>query len=263
MLARRLAAVAGVVAAWMACGWVFRLDANTYLLLGIPITFAFQRFVARQGIVRLWVFDAEPVRPKLRSWAWAGSILLVVPLASFAVQVRSGAPLAETTWSLVSAVGLVIAMALASAGRIGTRNGWKLALVAAFVTICFFLLRTTHGAVHGVLMIALESVMYFGVMFLLEEVAFRGAFDAYVCRPATKGGEQLGSAMAISFLWGVWHFPIAFATPADGLSAQGLVIVAFQVGLGCLLSFSARRGGSLMAPAAAHALIDAVRNALG
>jgi hypothetical protein len=263
MLARRLAIVAAVVAAWMACGWVFRLDANTYLLLGIPITLVFQRFVARAGIVRLWVFDAEPVRPRLRSWAWAGSILLVIPLTTFAVQVRSGAPLAEATWSLVSTAGLVIAMALVSAGRTGSRSGWQLALVATFVMVCFYLLRTTHDAVHGVLMIALETVMYFGVMFLLEEVTFRGAFDPFVSRNARGGGEQLGSAMAISLLWGLWHFPIAFATPSDGFSSQGLVIVAFQVGLGTLLSFSARRGGSLMAPAAAHAVIDAVRNALG
>ena len=263
MIARRLAIVAAVVAAWMACGWAFRLDAHAYLLLGIPITLAFQRFVARRGVVRLWTFDDEPVRPRLRSWAWGGSILLVIPLGFLAILLRSGASLGESTWALASAVGLVIAMALASAGRIGSRRGWQTALVAAFVGVCVFLLRATHGAAHGMLWLAMEAVMFFGVMFLLEEVAFRGAFDRFVARDAAGNRAQIGTAFAISILWGVWHFPVVFATPADSLSWLGFEIVMFQIAVGVLLSFAARMGGSLMPPAAAHALMDAVRDTLG
>ncbi len=266
-LARRIGIVALTVLAWMGCGWALALDANAYLLLGIPITFAFQRFVARAPASRLWVFDAElPLRPRLRSWAWAGVPALMLPAFSTAYSAASGAPIAISLWFLASAVGLVIAMALGSAGRIGTRAGWQIAalavVVGCLVFVATFLATPSHGPGHGVVAFLSDAVMYFGVMFLVEEVAFRGAFDPFVARLATGTRAQWVSAAAISFLWGLWHFPIVFATPMDAISWTGAQVLIFHTCVGCVLSFSARAAGSLMPTAAAHAIIDAVRNAL-
>src|SRR5262245_22320876 len=42
---------------WMALGWVLHLDANSYLLLGVPLTALFQRAIAGRSIRALWVRD--------------------------------------------------------------------------------------------------------------------------------------------------------------------------------------------------------------
>ncbi len=39
----------------MAIGWIFRLDPNSYLLVGIPLLLVFQLFVARRSLVELWL----------------------------------------------------------------------------------------------------------------------------------------------------------------------------------------------------------------
>jgi membrane protease YdiL (CAAX protease family) len=69
--------------------------------------------------------------------------------------------------------------------------------------------------------------------------------------------------VTVSFLWGIWHFPIAFKAPSDCLSLQGLQVVLYHTVVGCLLSFTARAAGNLMPSAFAHAIIDSVRNVLG
>jgi hypothetical protein len=50
------------VVIWMAAGWAFRLDANCYLLVGVPLVALFQFFVRRQPLQRLWVRDADSFR---------------------------------------------------------------------------------------------------------------------------------------------------------------------------------------------------------
>jgi hypothetical protein len=57
----RYIAVVLFVAAWMACGWLLRLDPNTYLVLGIPLTILFQWLVRRRPIQALWVREAPPL----------------------------------------------------------------------------------------------------------------------------------------------------------------------------------------------------------
>src|ERR1017187_4676566 len=46
------------VAVWMIIGWVFHLDVNSYLLVGVPLVVAFQIFVRKKSLVALWVRDA-------------------------------------------------------------------------------------------------------------------------------------------------------------------------------------------------------------
>ena len=61
---RRLArAVVGtlVIGGYMAVGLAFRLSAEAYLLVGIPITVAFQGLVVRQPLRALWLRGTPPM----------------------------------------------------------------------------------------------------------------------------------------------------------------------------------------------------------
>ena len=44
-VARKYIEVLAFVALWMALGWIFHLDTNSYLLIGVPLVVLFQRFV--------------------------------------------------------------------------------------------------------------------------------------------------------------------------------------------------------------------------
>src|SRR5260370_36312211 len=46
----------------MALGWLLHLGPNPYLLLGVPITLAFQLLIRRQPLLALWVREAPPFR---------------------------------------------------------------------------------------------------------------------------------------------------------------------------------------------------------
>ena len=50
------------VALWMALGWIFHLDTNSYLLIWVPLVVLFQRFVRQRPLRQLWVRDAAAFR---------------------------------------------------------------------------------------------------------------------------------------------------------------------------------------------------------
>jgi len=60
--ARRYIEVLAFVALWMALGWIFYLDTNSYLLIGVPLVVLFQRFVRQRPLRQLWVRDAAAFR---------------------------------------------------------------------------------------------------------------------------------------------------------------------------------------------------------
>ena len=59
---QRLIEVTLAVGLWMALGIVLHLSVFTYLLLGLPLTAAFQLGVRRQPLRALWVREAPPFR---------------------------------------------------------------------------------------------------------------------------------------------------------------------------------------------------------
>jgi hypothetical protein len=61
-VARRYIEVLVFVALWMALSWIFHLDANAYLLIGVPLVVLFQRFVRQRPLRQLWVGDAAVFR---------------------------------------------------------------------------------------------------------------------------------------------------------------------------------------------------------
>ena len=100
------------------------------------------------------------------------------------------------------------------------------------------------------------TALYLPATFLMEEVAFRGAIDAHVHHDRDARGWL--SAVFVSALWGLWHLPVSSGLPLPVLVAE---LVVVHIGMGAWLSFAWRRTRNLAAPALAHAVNDAVRNA--
>ena len=109
-----------------------------------------------------------------------------------------------------------------------------------------------------------QFLLYFAFTFVLEEVAFRGALDSHLYHSPNdrrqRGGSACLSAIFVSPLWGIWHLP---ALPAGNMAAfadavPALIMIHTLVGVP--LSFCWRASGSLVLPAAAHALLDSYRN---
>jgi membrane protease YdiL (CAAX protease family) len=115
-------------------------------------------------------------------------------------------------------------------------------------------------------------LLYIPALFLMEEVAFRGAIDSHVYHPGESQGVEsstiyaIVSAIMVSVLWGLWHVPI-IPLPPEFAHASVIVHVALvaplEVIVGPFLSLFWRRSGNLMVPGFAHATMDSVRNALG
>jgi hypothetical protein len=242
----------------MALGWTLGRDPYVYLMIGIPITLAFQLFVARKPVWTLWRFARDEPAQR-RPWGWALAVLVLLPLASLMV---ADVPILPRVWAVLSGVGLLIAAWTAARHRTPPQ-AWLLALAAVASGSLFFVMMASRTGWHGYpLSFLAKVVMYFGVCFLLEEVTFRGAFDPYLANGALRGKMAWGTALFVSALWGVWHFPIAFASAPDCFSIAGAQVVVFQLAVGVVLSFTARTAGSLIPSALAHAVLDAVRDAL-
>lgn len=103
-------------------------------------------------------------------------------------------------------------------------------------------------------------LLYVPIVFVFEEVFFRGVLDTFVYRPEDgRGAAWWGSAAFVSLLWGTWHLPI-YWDPYGLKALPGLWI--FQVAVGVPLSIWWRKSGNLVVTGTTHALIDSVRNAL-
>ena len=260
-LFRRLAEVTAFVAVWMALGLAFRLDGNGYLLVGIPLTLAFQVLVRRAPIRALWLRDAPPFRLGAAGILIAAA-LLVVPGYLLVVTARQDAPRVVLAVLLAAMCGALAAAYAIRAFRSST--WWALALCLATAgVIAVVLMRLgaagppARHAPAAMLAIGVRSfLLYLPIVFVLEEVTFRGALDAHVHRAGESGGVL--SALAVSVLWGLWHYPIA---PAGSLAVTIGQLLLLHVPIGFFLSFYWRRSGNLAVPGATHAFMDSVRNA--
>jgi membrane protease YdiL (CAAX protease family) len=114
--------------------------------------------------------------------------------------------------------------------------------------------RTVHFDMLGGLR---WLALYFPACFALEEVAFRGAVDAHLSPDARWNAS---SAFLSSALWGAWHLPIQVGRGSVVAALIALLVVHLPVGM--LLAMGWRRSGNLVPSALAHAVIDAVRNAM-
>jgi hypothetical protein len=258
--ALRFAVGTATVALWVAIGWGARLDANAFLLVGVPLTVGFQLLVARRPLHALWVRDATTFRLDRAAAAIAVTLAVVPAIALVRLLGASGFDAVRVGWYLCALVG---AVAAGFAFRALDRASWR-ALVACLVVAggvgILIMVATWRArgapAPAGVARGLWWLLLYLPVTFVLEEVFFRGALDAWVHRPGE--GHGVASALAVSVLWALWHLPLV--PRVDPASIVGILVV--HVAIGVPLSLWWRRGGNLAGPALAHAAIDAVRNAL-
>jgi hypothetical protein len=257
---RRLVIVA-FVSLWMALGWLLRLDANAYLLLGVPLTAGFQILVARRPIRALWVRDAPRLRVD-RTWLLTTGALAALPLYELSQSYRAG--WVVTGWFICAVLGAPAAAYAIQNWDRRTSLAVPVALgMFVFVSALMAFMVVGRGGVtvrgwSAIVQAARWTLLYLPVCFMLEEVAFRGALDSYLWRPGEK--RALHSTAELSFLWGLWHLPIV---PVEGsLFFFALLVGCWHMLPGIPLSLSWRTGSNLLVPAAAHAALDGVRNTL-
>ena len=258
----RTAIVTLLVSGYVGLGFWFRLGAEAYLLLGIPITVAFQAFVARQPIRSLWLREPAPLALSRR--LILTFVILAIAPAVVVVRGLEARNFALTAWGAAAMVG---ALGAVYAGRAMDREAVRSTLTATALgaaTMAAIMLgyRLVSGGLDGHALAAAETTAvsfatYVPVVFVMEEVLFRGAIDTYL-HDATDRRDP-SSALIGSALWGLWHLPVMSVSLGIWTVAY-LVIVHVLIGLP--LTASWRRTGNLAAPGIAHAAIDAVRNGI-
>ena len=273
---QRCVQVVALVGIWMAIGWLFHLDADSYLVVGVPLVVAFQLFVRKKPLVTLWIRDAE--RFRLNVWGIVlGFALAVLPAVELIQTFRQADWPSYTPEILWYACCIIGAFGAAFGFSHFTRQTWKelgfcagTAGAIGCLTMSFgFLTRLAVKSMHHTpvtftwanALTGLQSfVLYVPVCFVLEEVVFRGAIDSHVFRPGDKG--QWWTAFFVSTLWGWWHLPIAGSKGIMQLMTLIVLLPCIHIAIGVFLSLSWRRSGNLAVPATVHAFIDAVRNML-
>ncbi len=258
----RAAVATAVIGGYIALGLAFRLGAEAYLLLGIPITIAFQVLVVRRPLRSLWLRQAPPMTFTRRSIV-AIVVLAIAPAIVAVGGIRHG-DLASAGWGLASMVGAVGAVyALRAMDRDAVGSTIRTTLIAGVILVGIMVAyRLATGGFNGNLGAALATTVislatYLPVVFVMEEVLFRGLIDTYL-HGSTPGPDR-ASALYGSALWGIWHLPVAFLA-LGVLTIPYLVVVHTAIGYFMVTAW--RRTGNLAAPGIAHAVIDTLRNAV-
>lgn len=259
---RRSAVIALVVGLWTALGFALELDPVPYLLLGIPFTLVFQVVVARRPIRTMWVRDGRPLRLDRAGMVIAVGLALL-PLAVTAMGIAGGRVL-DVAYGLVGVVGAVPAAYALRAMDVHARRALvRSVLTAGVVASALFALDAVLR--DGVVVVdptaatqafAVSLLLYVPMVFIIEEVFFRGALDPYA-----RGSrhQDLGAAVWTSLLWGAWHLPLVMAG-AD--VARIAITIGYHLVIGILLTLPWWRSGNLSVPGLTHALIDAVRDGI-
>ncbi len=250
------------MAVYISLGFLFRLEAVSYLLLGIPLTILFQLCVARQALTKLWLRDEKIFRLNRSGWSIA-LCLMVFPIYKI-TQVASPDKLRLLHFAYYSAAILGAFGAGYCYSHFTKKTAKEFLLcfgliIPVRISFYFFpFLFATHKFNPDYLRGIGSLLTYIPVAFVVEEVVFRGMLDTYL-HPSKKT-NGLWSALFISCMWGLWHLPLSI----QGDRSIWLVAVsAMTISLwGFVLSLFWRRTGNLAVPGFAHAFADAVRDSL-
>ena len=262
--ARRVVEITLFVGVWVAFGELLDMNPDIYLLFGIPLTFAFQLYVARRPVHEMWVRHAPAFHISRRDLLGA-ALLAIVPAITLVLDLRNDAGLPVYLWDLVVLAATVPAAWALRQFVPRTRRYLLFCLGTAGVIGCLWFVgvdvlsdryfhRASDEPSFDLFVFAQYLLLYLPALFLIEEVVFRGVLDSHV----QHEGEHHGilTAIYVSVLWGLWHYPIA--------SGEAVVMLVLVMGTtGIFLSIFWRKSGNLGVPGGTHAFIDAVRNGLG
>jgi len=236
---RRTVEAVAFVGVWVVAGYLLQLSSDAYLLLGIPLTIGFQLLVRRRPLREMFARTTTRFSLDKKGFALAAGLALVP--GYFAARA-----LADRDWTLFGWYLAAIAGAFAAAFALRAGSMWAAVRSAALpIAIGAGGMALVYGTMHiatgtplsvaaALAAVAKYTALYFPATFLLEEVV-------------------------VSALWGLWHLPVSHSLP---LPLQVVELVVVHVVLGVPLSFAWRRSRNPAGPALAHAVNDAVRNAL-
>jgi membrane protease YdiL (CAAX protease family) len=265
-LGARYLAVTLLLVLWIALGYLLRLDAIVYLILGVPLTLLFQLALRRRPLLALWVREVPPLR---FGWLEAAIAipLMFAPLASLAI---AGI---EQNWSrcvfalfaLVGVVGAIYAVRnfrrahiLPLVSCLAITSALDALQWSLFFGLGWSEFQPVEGGVPERLALGVFAFLqYVVVVFVMEEVAFR-MMDSHLQEGSPRRWNLL-AALLLGVAWALWHLPIS----NEELTWESLGILLYvQVPYGLCLSYFWRKTGNLLVPGLAHALGDAVRDAL-
>lgn len=261
-LSIRYAIVVLFVALYITFGYIFDLNAQEYVLLGIPLTVFFQLFIAKQALHKLWVRGEEKfsLSPAACVIALGFTILPAYKIIhSFQ----------EDTFTFVSlGCNLSTILGAVAAGFAFTRLNKKttkqlfaclgIVLLIKGISFAIILIWVKPGEHPDYIRGITSLLTYIPIAFIVEEVVFRGMLDSYIHTPQNKIG--ILSVIFISVLWALWHLPLSTSNESIPFIVIASVI---NTGIwGIPLSIFWRRSGNLAVPAFSHAFIDAIRDAL-
>lgn len=252
----------------MLIGFGLNHNSNLYLLCGIPLTVGFQLVIRKQPLRALWVRDAPALAWTLRFGRLV--IIFAIPGIAYLVGYSLQGRASDAGTAAASALGAVgLAYAVVNAKRTTAREVVGcLATTGSIGVVIFLQIAYTHGfgsaGILDRLGRGLGGLAFMAtVVFMLEEVAFRGAVDSHVHHLGESRG--LFSTLAVALMWGAWHIPL---DPHPGLfyGPWGLDGVAgnllYQGIIGVPYSLWWRRSGNLVVTGVTHAATDAFRNAI-
>jgi membrane protease YdiL (CAAX protease family) len=249
-------------ALYIALGFVLKLEAVSYLLLGIPLSLGFQMLVARKPFHQLWLRDSGKFHLNKAGWIITFCFMAFPAYKIIEPGIHNQLTLMNLFYYTAAMAGAVGAgYCYGNFSKRTTRDFLLCFGIIAVVRISLYFFPFVSGKqeFNPDYMRGIKSLLtYIPVAFIVEEVVFRGMLDTYI-QPSKKTND-LWSALFISCLWGLWHLPLSMhgktpywvaALPLMTISLWGIVLSVFW-----------RRTGNLAVPGFSHAFADAVRDCL-
>jgi hypothetical protein len=266
-LIRRYLECIGFVILWIAIGFYFHLSPIAFQLLGLPLIAIFQLAIARRPLVQLWVRDADSFRLDRQTWLIAAGLLVIGALALFSGRgrVAHGTEVRAQFFILFIAAALPAAVALRGQRSADLRRALVPMVAAIVIRVAWRIGWAPFWDGNYAFPLAklpdffADSVCEFVALFLVDEVAFRGALDPHLETAGSGRVHAWSSAIFISILWSAWHFPAYYPQAKSflGLFTAVTWLSFVQIVFGPPLSFCARRSRTLAPSAAIHAMGNA------
>jgi len=265
---RRYLECTGLVLLWMAGGFYFHLGPVAYQALGLPLIVGFQLVIARRPLHQLWARDAPSFRLDRGTLVLAGILMIACAallLLGRAGRVARGSERLIIVWPLCAAA-IPAAFALRQQRAADLRRALAVIAAAVIIRVAWVVVAWAPTWAGALTFPAAklpgfftDSLCEFVGLFLVDEVAFRGALDPHLGSACNSRLHAWSSAVFVSILWCVWHLPAYYpkATTFLGLFNDIGPLSIGTVVFGTVLSFCARRSRTLVPSAALHAANNA------
>ena len=252
---------------YIAIGFLFKLDGNQYLLIGVPLALIFQVFIRKKSIKSAWLRTDEKIEFNFKSILYV-VLFSVYPIYKiYKICIQDELNITSILYNFCIILG---AFGLSYAVSNLTKKTAKETLLCLLTSGILGVLISFGGTYVKSCMNStainfnFESfftsiLMYVPIVFVLEEVVFRGILDEHISENDKK--INYWSILYICFLWGWWHLPITNKGFEEFIGAS-IVLPIIHTIAGFFMSVYWRKSGNLIAPGFTHAFIDAIRNAL-